>query len=121
MKERSSIGVGHSYMIGGSCGEQLGGSPIELHLSFVQCELTERRAKTRRSRSRGPREKKLGSKKDRKLVRQSTFKRLARRRGSFGPIAVEILSPHSDRAALRTAWKYVYLLRAGNRLTRYVE
>jgi hypothetical protein len=89
---------------------------------LFKCELTERRAKTRRSRSRGgPREKTLGSNKGRKLVRQSIFKRLARRRGSFGPIAVGILSPHFDRAALRTAWKYVYLLRAGNRLTRYVE
>ena len=98
-----------------------GGNPIELHLSFVQMRITGRRAETRRSRSRGPREKTLGSNKDRKLVHQSIFKRLARRRGSFGPIAVGILSPHFDRTALRTAWKYVYLLRAGNRLTRYVE
>ena len=49
MKDRSSIGVGHHYEIGGSC-RCLGGNPIELHLLFVpECELTGR------PRSRGHR------------------------------------------------------------------
>jgi hypothetical protein len=92
--------------------------------SFVcsECELTGRRAKTRRSRSRWSRgDKKLGTHKDRKLIRQSIFKRLARRRGSSGPFASGFCSPQLDRAGLRTAWKYVYFLRARHRLTRYVE
>ena len=47
MKERSSIGVGHSCMRSGAfVANDEGGNPIELHLSFVpECELTERRVK----------------------------------------------------------------------------
>jgi hypothetical protein len=100
-----------------------GGNPIELHLSFVpDCKLAGRRAKTRRSRSRGPGgNRSLGIIKGRKVIRQSIFKRLAKRRSSFGPVAIGFFPPQLDRAGLRTAWKYVYFLRAGNRLTRYVE
>ena len=61
---------------------------------------------------------KLGSHKDRQA---SIFKRSARRNRSFGPFARSSFSQQLDRAGLRTAWKYVYLLRGVHRLTRYVE
>ena len=61
----------------------------------------------------------MGSKEDRQF--QSVFKRLARRHGFFAPMPSNLFSPQFDRAGLQIAWKYVYLLRAGRRLTRYVE
>jgi hypothetical protein len=61
----------------------------------------------------------MGSKEDRQF--QSAFKRLARRRSFFAPMPSNLFSPQFDRAGLQIAWKYVYLLRAGRRLTRYVE
>jgi hypothetical protein len=66
-------------------------------------------------------EKKLGSNEDRRVTSPSTFKRLARRRGSFDLLARGFSAPRFDRAGLQTAWKYAYLGRAGHRLTRYVE
>ena len=66
-------------------------------------------------------EQKLGSNEGRRMTSQSTFKRLARRRSSFDLLAKGSSSPRLDRAGLQTAWKYVYLVRAGYRLTRYVE
>jgi hypothetical protein len=66
-------------------------------------------------------ENKLGSKKDRDIPRQSVFKRLAKQSGLFGPFARSSSSQQLDQAGLLTAWKYVYLSRGGQRLTRYVE
>ena len=66
-------------------------------------------------------EGKLGRQKDRQAFGPSMFKRSARRNSSFGRLAGSFFSPQLARAGLRTAWKYVYLLRAGQSLTRYVE
>ena len=65
-------------------------------------------------------ENKLGSKKD-QIPRQSVIKRLAKQSGLFGPFARSSSSQQLDQAGLLTAWKYVYLSRGGQRLTRYVE
>jgi hypothetical protein len=117
MKDRSSIGVGRCCTrMGAFAVKNWGENPIELHLLFVpECELTGRRAKSRRPGSRGSREgeNQLGSNQDRPTARQSIFKRLARQRRS---------SPQQfDRTGLRTAWKYAYLFHADHRITRYVE
>jgi hypothetical protein len=78
------------------------------------------RQKTWRSWSCGHRGGKLGSQKDRQANGQSIFKRSARR-SSFGLFARSSFSQQFARTDLRTAWKYVFLFRAGQRLTRYVE
>jgi len=124
MKERSSIGVGHRCMRSGACVTSNRGNPIELHLSFVAERELKRGVALKRDapgagNSFGGR--KLGSNKDRQMASLSTFKRLARRRGSFDLFARSFASPRFDRAGLQIAWKYVYLVRAGHRLTRYVE
>ena len=108
----------------GSCSWQQGGNPIELHLSFVtERELKRGVALKRDAPGAGNSfgEKKLGSNKDRQMASLSTFKRLARRRRSFDLFARSFASAQFDRAGLQIAWKYVYLVRAGHRLTRYVE
>src|ERR1700676_5463272 len=117
MKDRSSIGVGRCCTrMGAFAVKCWGGNPIELHLLFVpECELTGRRAKSRRPRSWRSREREnpLSSNQDRPTARQSISKRSARQRRS---------SPQqSDRTGLRTAWKYAYLFHADHRITRYVE
>jgi hypothetical protein len=66
-------------------------------------------------------EDKLGINKDRQIAGQSIFNRLAKQRALFGTFARSSFSQQFDRAGLRTAWKYAYLFRAGDRLTRYVE
>ena len=63
----------------------------------------------------------MGSQKDRQANGQSIFKRSARRNNSFGPFARSSFSQQFARTDLRTAWKYVFLFRAGQRLTHYVE
>jgi hypothetical protein len=79
----------------------------------------ERRAKKRGAPGAAvTEEEKLGSQKDRQT---SIFKRSARRNRSFGPFARSYFSQQFARTDLRTAWKYVFLFRTGQRLTRYVE
>jgi hypothetical protein len=100
-----------------------GGNPIELHLLFVPCEFDGASRYTvapqEPESQRG--KKTLPSHKDRRTVGQSIIKRLATQSGLFGPIARSSFSEQLDRGGLRTAWKYVYLLRGARRLTRYVE
>ena len=100
-----------------------GESPIELHLLFVpECELSGApRQKRGAPGAAVTEEEKLGSQKDRQANGQSIFKRSARRNSSFGLFARNSFSQQFARAGLRTAWKYVYLFRTGQRLTRYVE
>jgi hypothetical protein len=123
MKERSSIGLGYyCTRSGGSRRYKLGGKPIELHLLFVpECKLAGRRLKHDAPGAAAAGENKLGNKKDRQVAGQPVFKRPARQSGLFGPFARSSFSQQFDRSGLRTAWKYVYLFRADNRLTRYVE
>ena len=66
-------------------------------------------------------DKNLGTNKDRQTILKSVLKRLDSPRGFFGPMPRSSFSPQFDRAGLQIAWKYVYLMRAGRRLTRYVE
>jgi hypothetical protein len=124
MEERSSIGGGqHCKRSGLLQIRARGESPIELHLLFVpECELSGApRQKRGAPGAAVTKEKKLGIQKDRQAKGESIFKRLARRKGSFGLFAKTSFSQQFARATLRTAWKYVYLFRAGQRLTRYVE
>ena len=108
----------------GSCRhEHREDSPIELHLLFVpESELNGApRQKRGAPGAAVTEEEKLGSQKDRQANGQSIFKRSARRNSSRGPFARNSFSQQFARSGLRTAWKYVYLFRTGQRLTRYVE
>jgi hypothetical protein len=58
---------------------------------------------------------------EREIACQSVFKRIARHGWVFVNLPAKSSPQPVDRAGLRAAWKYVYLFRAGNRLTRYVE
>jgi hypothetical protein len=124
MEERSSIGRGSSlHEIGAHADTSKGESPIELHLLFVpDSELNGApRQKRGAPGAAVTGESNLGSQKDRQANGQSIFKRSARRNSSFGPFAKSSFSQQFARIGLRTAWKYVFLFRAGQRLTRYVE
>jgi len=66
-------------------------------------------------------ENELGGKKDRQIARQSVFKRLTKQRDLLAAFARSSASQQFDRTGLLASWKYVYLFRAGDRLTRYVE
>jgi hypothetical protein len=58
---------------------------------------------------------------EREIACQSVFKRIAKHGWVFVKTPAKPSPQLVDRAGLGTAWKYVYLFRAANRLTRYVE
>jgi len=70
---------------------------------------------------RGNGEKKLGPTTDRENARQSVFKRIARHGWVFGTLPENYSQQPLEHSGLRIAWKYVYLIRACDRRTRYVE
>jgi hypothetical protein len=109
--------------IGAHADTSKGESPIELHLLFVpDSELNGAPRQKRGAPGAAVTEKeKMGSQKDRQANGQSIFKRSARRNSAFGPFARSSFSQQFARTGLRTAWKYVFLFRAGHRLTRYLE
>jgi hypothetical protein len=109
--------------IGALAGPIEGGNPIELHLLFVANYIgaSRQNAASQKPGERETGRRKLGPTADRENARQSVFKRIARHGWMFGTLPGNPSEQPLDRAGLRIAWKYVYLIRAGDRLTRYVE
>jgi hypothetical protein len=110
----------------GSCSsQQKGEKPVELHPLFVPERglEKERRAKTRRSGSGVGywRERILQATADPESRHQSVFKRVIKRGWVIGRTAGNPTMQLHYESSLRTAWKYVYLLRLGDRWTRYIE
>ena len=120
MNERSSVGAVINRR---DRGFSRIGDPAELYLSV--CWLMQisgaSRQKLGAPGAAPPGGNELGSEEEQRIPVQPGFKPLARQSALFGCAAKPFLLRGSDRAGLRTAWKYSHLFHEARLLTCYIE